>query len=128
MNEIPAETADTGQTAPADQPKPTKRRRVAAHRPAAAKGLPRSANRPTSDKPARKGQRRATAREGTKKEKVLALLRRSQGATLAEMTKATGWQSHSVRGFLSGALRKKMGLKVKSGKRDNGERVYSIRG
>jgi hypothetical protein len=44
------------------------------------------------------------------------------------MEKATGWQSHSVRGFLSGVLRKKMALKVKSGKRDNGDRVYSIRG
>jgi hypothetical protein len=58
---------------------------------------------------------------------VLALLRRPQGATLKEMMQATGWQPHSVRGFLSGALRKKMSLKIKSGKRGNGERVYSVR-
>ena len=110
------------------QPSAGKKARVAAHRPPVAKDPPRSANQPTRDKPARKAQRRVTAREGTKKEKVLALLRRSQGATLAEMMKITGWQSHSVRGFLSGALRKQMGLRVKSGKRDNGERVYSVRG
>jgi Protein of unknown function (DUF3489) len=41
--------------------------------------------------------------------------------------KATGWQAHSVRGFLSGAIAKKMGLPLKSEKRDDGERVYSIR-
>ena len=40
--------------------------------------------------------------------------------------KATGWLPHSVRGFISGALGKKMGLKVESTKREDGERVYSI--
>ena len=40
--------------------------------------------------------------------------------------KATGWQAHSVRGFISGALGKKMGLKVDSVRREDGERVYSI--
>jgi hypothetical protein len=110
------------------QPPAGKKARGAVHRPRVAKDRPRSTKRRSGDKPARKAQRRATAREGTKKEKVLALLRRSQGATLTELMKATGWQSHSVRGFLSGALRKKMKLKVKSSKRDNGERVYSVRG
>jgi len=109
------------------QPPAGKKARGAVHRPRVAKDRPRSTKRRSGDKPARKAQRRATAREGTKKEKVLALLRRSQGATLTELMKATGWQSHSVRGFLSGALRKKMKLKVKSSKRDNGERVYSAR-
>ncbi len=51
---------------------------------------------------------------------------KSKGASLAELMKATGWQAHSVRGFLSGTLRKKMGLKVESAKRGDGERVYSI--
>jgi hypothetical protein len=64
--------------------------------------------------------------EGTKSETVLALLRRPGGATLKALMAATGWQAHSVRGFISGQLAKKMRLRVKSVKRD-GERVYSIR-
>jgi hypothetical protein len=64
--------------------------------------------------------------QGSKSAQVIALLEKSTGATLAELMKATGWQAHSVRGFLSGTLRKKMGLKVESAKRDDQERVYSI--
>jgi hypothetical protein len=67
------------------------------------------------------------AREGSKKAIVLELLRRPEGATLADIQAATGWQAHSVRGFISGSLGKKMGLKVESSKRENGERAYSIR-
>jgi hypothetical protein len=63
---------------------------------------------------------------GTKKEKVLALLRRPQGATLDEITKATGWQVHTVRGFLSAVVTKKMGIRLKSSKPENGERTYRI--
>src|SRR5262245_28054403 len=76
-------------------------------------------------KPATKA---TTARDGSKTAQVLALLKRKNGATLAEIMKATGWQAHSVRGFISGALGKKMGIKVDSTKRDDGERVYSIVG
>ena len=47
--------------------------------------------------------------------------------TLAQLMKATGWQAHSVRGFLSGALGKKMGLKIESQKQENGERAYSVK-
>ncbi len=68
-----------------------------------------------------------TAREGSKKAIVLDLLRRKDGASLAEIAKATEWQSHSIRGFISGTITKKMGLKVESSKR-NGERVYQIVG
>jgi hypothetical protein len=53
-------------------------------------------------------------------------LKQPSGATLKALMAATGWQSHSVRGFLSGHLGKKMGLKVKSFERD-GERVYALR-
>jgi hypothetical protein len=56
----------------------------------------------------------------------MALLKRPEGATLKAIMAATGWQAHSVRGFLSGQLNKRMGLKVKSFKRD-GERVYRVR-
>ena len=68
-----------------------------------------------------------TARDGSKKADILALLQRQGGATLQELRSATGWQAHSVRGFISGALGKKMGLAVESAKREDGERVYSLR-
>ena len=62
----------------------------------------------------------------SKANRVIALLRRPQGATLQAIMKATGWQTHSVRGFISGQLKKKLGLKVRSSKRE-GKRVYSIK-
>jgi hypothetical protein len=65
-------------------------------------------------------------REGSKTATVLALIQRAKGATLAEIMETTSWQAHSVRGFISGTLGKKMGLKVDSTKRDDGTRVYSI--
>jgi hypothetical protein len=67
-------------------------------------------------------------REGSKKQVVLNLLRRKDGATLADIMKATDWQAHSVRGFISGSVGKKMGLAVESTKTDAGERVYRITG
>jgi hypothetical protein len=72
-----------------------------------------------------KGEK-AGIREGSKTATVLALIQRAKGATLAEIMEATSWQPHSVRGFISGTLGKKMGLKVESTKREDGERVYSI--
>lgn len=65
------------------------------------------------------------AMSATKASRVIGLLSRPAGATLKEIMAGTGWQAHSVRGFISGQLTKKMGLKVKSFKRD-GERVYRI--
>ena len=59
---------------------------------------------------------------------ILDLLRRGQGASLSELTKASGWQPHSVRGFLSGTVRKRLGLKLQSSKSDDGERRYTIAG
>jgi hypothetical protein len=68
----------------------------------------------------------APAREGSKKAIVLELLRRPEGATLAVIMSATGWQAHSVRGFISGALGKKMGLTIESIKTPEGARAYRI--
>ena len=65
-------------------------------------------------------------RPGSKTAKLLQLLERSGGATLHDLMKATDWQAHSVRGYLSGTLRKKMSLKVESTKREDGDRVYSL--
>jgi hypothetical protein len=69
-----------------------------------------------------------TARDGSKKADILALLRREGGATLQELMSSTGWQAHSVRGFISGTLGKKMGLTVESAKGEDGGRIYSIVG
>src|SRR5664279_3955144 len=69
---------------------------------------------------------KAQPREGSKKAIVLDMLRCADGATLKNIMDATAWQAHSVRGFISGALGKKMGLKVESVKRENGDRAYRI--
>jgi hypothetical protein len=68
----------------------------------------------------------AAARAGTKQALLLDLLQRKQGATIAEAAKATGWQAHSVRGAISGTLKKKLGLTVDSTKIDKRGRVYRI--
>jgi hypothetical protein len=68
-----------------------------------------------------------TAREGSKKAIVLELLRRKEGAAMTEIAKATDWQNHSIRGFISGTIVKKMGIEVESDKNDAGERRYRIR-
>jgi Protein of unknown function (DUF3489) len=65
-------------------------------------------------------------REGRKTATVLDLIQRAKGATLAEIMEATCWQAHSVRGFISATLGKKMGLKIESAKREDGTRFYSI--
>jgi hypothetical protein len=66
-------------------------------------------------------------REFSKKAIVIELLKRAEGATLKEIQAATDWQAHSVRGFLSGSLGKKMGLKIESTKREDGDRCYHVR-
>jgi hypothetical protein len=83
------------------------------------------AKRPSNETKAEDAAPRA--REGSKKAIVLELLRRLEGATLTDIMAATGWQAHSVRGFLSGALGKKMGLTVESLKTSEGARAYRIK-
>jgi hypothetical protein len=73
-----------------------------------------------------KATAKKAAATGTKTEQIIALLKQPSGATLKALMAATAWQSHSIRGFISGQLVKKMGLRVKSFKRD-GERVYAVR-
>ena len=93
-----------------------------------------SASEPAASQPHSKGkskgrgrQRQLTARAGSKKAAVITMLKRPKGATLDDLVKATGWQAHSVRGFLSGSLRKSLGLKVKSSKSTDGQRVYQLK-
>jgi cell division septation protein DedD len=79
------------------------------------------------NKPAiRKSKPAASPAGDTKKAIVLALLRRKEGATTAEIAKATDWQNHTIRGFISGTLTKKMGLTVESAKNESRERTYRI--
>jgi Protein of unknown function (DUF3489) len=67
-----------------------------------------------------------TLRENTKQAKLIAMLRTENGATIAEIMTATGWQSHTVRGTLAGALKKKLGLDVISEKVEGRGRVYRL--
>ena len=118
----------------AAQPKTAKKARVGARggdsAPAKAKAAPK-AKTPRKAGPAKKsaqGAKRADgARDGSKAAQVLDLLKRPGGASLQEIMKATDWQAHSVRGFLSGTLRKKMGLTLESAKAEDGERTYSVK-
>ncbi len=79
------------------------------------------------------GKHQETARQSaaskggpTKTDMILKLLRRKRGITLAELVEATGWQAHSVRGFLSGTVRKKLGLSLVSDKGQDGALRYRI--
>lgn len=80
-----------------------------------------------SAKRATASQAVSPAKTTTKAENIIALLKGKRGATLADMTKATGWQEHSVRGFLAGALKKRHGLEVQSEKHGDGPRRYRLR-
>jgi hypothetical protein len=86
---------------------------------------PTSMPRPAAASPKKAAGKKAAA--GSKTDQILAALRSPNGVTLAQLMKLTGWQAHSVRGFLSAQVAKRMGLRVKSFKRD-GERCYKIRG
>jgi Protein of unknown function (DUF3489) len=68
---------------------------------------------------------RQTERTETKKARILAMLRVPSGATIDAMMHATGWQQHSVRGFLAGVVRKKLGLNLVSAATE-GRRLYRI--
>ncbi len=86
-----------------------------------------------TDTPPRKVPKRRTKaakpggpRPGTKQATLIDLLKRKTGATIDDLVKATGWQPHSVRGAISGTLKKKLGLKVTSEQIKKRGRVYRI--
>jgi hypothetical protein len=111
------------EAAPADAPKKRPR--------------PRKTTEPTepTKAPKKPGRRKKAAaalptprktRDDTKQAKLIAMLRRKEGATIAQIVAATGWQPHTVRGAFAGALKKKLGLTVTSEKIAGGERVYQL--
>ena len=128
MTTLTEETGAAQAAATGAQPKPAKKARVA---PRSAHGAPKKGKSGKKAKTAKKalkgGKKAGTARAGSKAEKILDLLKRPEGATLKGLMKATDWQAHSVRGFLSGTIGKKMGLNVVSTKGDDGERTYTIK-
>jgi Protein of unknown function (DUF3489) len=100
--------------------------RKAAKKRTTAKPAASSRKRPTSRKARRKGGG-VGVRSGTKQSAAIEMLHSPGGATIAALTKATGWQPHSVRGFLAGVVRKRLKLDLQSAVVE-GARVYRITG
>ncbi len=71
-------------------------------------------------------QQSRSARKGIKQEKMIAMLRRKEGATVEQIARALAWQSHTVHGVLSGTIRKRLGLNVVGTSSADGTRVYPI--
>ncbi len=86
----------------------------------------RGKTKPAAKKIAKAGKKASPPRAESKGAKILVMIGRAKGATLAEIMKATDWQAHSVRGFLSTAA-KKHKLQIESARNETGERVYSIK-
>ena len=107
--------------------KPGKKARVSQKGAHVAPKKAKSGKKATPPKKAPKAAKKAEGtRDSSKAAKILDLLKQPDGTTLAELMKATGWQAHSVRGFLSGTVGKKLGLTVTSAKGEDGERTYSV--
>jgi hypothetical protein len=105
--------------------------------PAAGSG-PTAEEPPVEPAPKRRGRpRKATptapdtaaprkSRDNTKQAQLIAMLRRPEGVTIAQIVEAIGWQPHTVRGAFAGARKKKLGLEVTSEKVEGGERIYRL--
>ena len=78
-------------------------------------------------KPPRRGSKPATQHSKTKQSRLVEMLQRSEGATIDQLCEATGWQPHSVRGAISGGLKKKLGLSIVSERSGGRPRVYRAR-
>ena len=127
-----AEVTETSRTT-SEEPKAKKKAPVGAQRAHVAPAKGKSGKKASPPKKAPKGHKKAdkperpAARQGSKTAQILGLLKRPGGATLQGLMAATEWQPHSIRGFISGTLGKKMGLTVESAKSEKGERTYSLK-
>lgn len=132
LERLPEETGPGPATCAAAQPEPSKKPRASARRAPVATPKPKPGKKAIPEKKAPTGRAKARAakpgaRSGSKTAKILDLLRRPGGATARELLKATNWQPHSLRGFLSGTVGKKMGLALASTKGEDGGRVHSLK-
>jgi hypothetical protein len=126
VNTAQGENMTTEQTETTPETKATKKATRGARRANVAPAKGKSSKKATPKKKVPRSARNG-AREGSKTATILELLKRPDGATAKELLKATGWQPHSLRGFLSGTVGKKMGLTVTSTKGEDGERSYSVK-
>jgi hypothetical protein len=132
MTSIPQETGTAPAKATGEAPKLNKKASRAPRRAAVAPTQTKAGKKASPTKKAPKGRTKAKAakpevvRDRSKSARILDLLKRPGGVTAKELMQATGWQPHSVRGFLSGTVRKKLGLTVTSAKGEDGERSYSV--
>lgn len=117
MNSKTAKTKPNSSRIPGKQATATP---VPRNKPAGRQAEPSASSQSTAKTPP------VTATTDTKQSRLIALMRRPAGATLAELTEATGWQPHSVRGAISGVLRKKYGLNVTLQQQAGGAAAYRI--
>jgi len=117
--------SDAGKQAIGIETDQTQKKQSEATKESASKHRARAKRQAADSKSKRKAQGPA-ARAGTKQSVLIELLNRRDGATIAEAMKATGWQPHSLRGAISGTLKKKFGLAVVSDKVEGRGRVYRI--
>jgi hypothetical protein len=94
---------------------------------AATRSIARKTTKPASRKRSAPASSRSAAGPDTKHARIIAMLRTPAGATIAGIMTATDWQQHSVRGFLAGVVRRKLGLNLVSEQTEKG-RVYRIKG
>jgi len=122
------EQTETAPGAATTESKPTKKATAGARRANVAPAKSKAGKKDTPKKKAPKSAKKAAgARDGSKTATILEMLKRPGGATAKELLKATNWQPHSLRGFLSGTVGKRMGLTVASTKSEDGERSYSVK-